>query len=220
MSGPVSTAESKNVNDQHDKMASYLTLSGSAGVELKVQRSRFLASVQPAADEAQARQIIDEHRRRYHDSRHVCYAWRLGQPTPQENRSDAGEPSGTAGEPILNVLRKAELVDVVAIVVRYFGGIKLGTGGLGRAYRDAAEAAVAQAPVKRIDIGEEFALDFPYNLRKTIAKLLAEAGGRVIAEDYGATIVWRIWLGVNQVEPFAGSLKSATNDQIQMRAST
>lgn len=209
------------MTDENLEIDRYSTIAAGADSELKVQRSRFLASVHPAADETAARARIEATRDKYHDARHVCYAWRLGPPPDTvEVRSDAGEPSGSAGEPILNVLRKAELVNVVAIVVRYFGGVKLGTGGLSRAYREAAESATALAPVQEVLLGDTFDLEFPYNLRKTIHHLLDEHAGRIITEHYGETIQWRIWLGVRRIEDFGEALENTTNGRIRIRTST
>ena len=105
---------------------SYETVADVAQDEMKIQRSRFIGLVAPATDEAAARAFIQKTAATYHDARHVCYAWRLGYGRQiDEVRNDAGEPAGTAGEPILRALRQAELSDCVAVVVRYFGGIKL-----------------------------------------------------------------------------------------------
>ena len=98
---------------------SYLTLGGMGDAEIKIQRSRFVAWAGPASDEEAARGFIADLARRYHDSSHVCFAWRLGQTgSLSENRNDDGEPSGTAGEPILSAIRKREVTDTVAVVVR------------------------------------------------------------------------------------------------------
>ena len=112
---------------------SYDTLGDTGRFEQKIQRSRFLAEAWPADTEDAARTVIADMRRRYHDARHVCHAWRLGHGESMvEIRNDDGEPSGTAGEPILLAIRGAGLTETVVAVARYFGGVKLGTGGLGR----------------------------------------------------------------------------------------
>ena len=130
---------------------SYFSLGSAASVETKVQRSRFIALACPARDEISARKFINDTRRQYHDSRHVCHGWRLGLGSEAaENRNDDGEPSGTAGEPILAAVRRSGLTDLVVVVVRYFGGIKLGTGGLSRAYGGAADQVLEAAPRREI----------------------------------------------------------------------
>lgn len=119
---------------------------GRAEAEIREKGSVFLAVLLPAADEAAVRSSLDELARRYPDATHHCYAWRLGWP-PRERSADAGEPGGTAGVPILRVLQGAGLSDVLAVVVRWFGGTKLGKGGLARAYAGAVREALARLPV-------------------------------------------------------------------------
>ncbi len=182
---------------------SYDTLSSPGAAETKVQRSRFLAEVHPAANEKEARAFLDAMTRRHHDARHHCFAWRLGHgPNLIEFRSDAGEPSGSAGEPILNALRQADVTDTVAVVARWFGGVKLGTGGLGRAYRQAATEALDQAPRKRVFLGTDLKLQFPYPLQKTASHLLEAHGGHKLAEQYDQAVTWTVWLPDHRVEDF------------------
>lgn len=125
-------------------MAGYLTLPAGTvlGAETEVRRSRFLAVVARVPDETAARAVIASRRSAYPDARHHCSAFVLGDAPSIERSNDDGEPSGTAGTPMLQVLRSAGLSDVVAVVTRYFGGILLGTGGLARAYADAVHAAL------------------------------------------------------------------------------
>ncbi len=196
---------------------SYLTLAQPASAEVKVQRSRFIAVATPAADEIEAQRIIAELAGRYHDSRHICHGWRLGTPPLlTENRNDDGEPSGTAGEPILVEIRKRELTQLVVVVMRYFGGIKLGTGGLARAYGQAAAAALAAAPERTVLQGREFQLEFPYAKQKTISHLLARHDGRVVREDYGADVVWTIWLPHSRWASFAAALTETTAGAVRL----
>jgi len=194
---------------------SYLTLGASARAENRVQRSRFLALVTAVTDEESARAAISREARRCHDARHVCYAWRLG-PGPEfsEHRNDAGEPAGTAGEPILAALRRRGLSDCLGIVVRYFGGVKLGTGGLARAYGEAATAAVAAAPERVILLGQEFDLSLPYALQKTLRHLLAGRQGRVANETYGTDVAWRVWLPHSRCAGFVDAVTEATAGQV------
>ena len=124
----------------------YLVAAGRAQYELREKGSRFLAIVESGPDEESARARIEAYRQEYRDATHVCWAWRTGSP-PMEDRSDAGEPAGTAGVPMLMVLRGADLSDVLAVVIRWFGGTKLGKGGLARAYAGAVKGAVETLPV-------------------------------------------------------------------------
>jgi uncharacterized YigZ family protein len=123
---------------------SYRAPAAPARGELREQGSRFLALLEPVRDEAAARERVAALGREHAGATHCCFAWRIGQP-PRERSSDAGEPAGTAGVPILRVLRGAALSDAVLVVVRWFGGVKLGKGGLARAYAGAARAALEVA---------------------------------------------------------------------------
>ncbi len=205
-------------HDEPDGPDRLLSLGGPAEAELRVQRSRFLALVAPAADETAARAFIAEAARRHHDARHACWAWRLGRgSSPAEARNDDGEPSGTAGEPILAALRRADLVDCVAVVIRWFGGVKLGTGGLARAYGGAAEAALAAAPRREILLGRRFALRFPYALQKTLQNHLEGQGGRIAAEDYGADVAWTVWLPRSLAADYAAAVVELTHGAVAPR---
>lgn len=126
----------------------YLVPAGSAHGELREKGSRFLALVEPVEDESVARERLQSLSTEYSDATHVCWAWRIGQP-PRERYSDAGEPAGTAGTPMLQVLRGAKLSDLMAVVVRWYGGVKLGKGGLARAYSHAVHEALEELPTQK-----------------------------------------------------------------------
>ncbi|MEO6504139.1 MAG: YigZ family protein [Jatrophihabitantaceae bacterium] len=128
---------------------SYLTLAGDVHAELEVKRSRFLATVRRVPDEAAALELVAEHRRTYHAARHHCSAFVIGSNQALVRVSDDGEPAGTAGMPMLNVLTGLGLSDVAAVVTRYFGGTLLGAGGLLRAYSGAVAAALEGAVTVR-----------------------------------------------------------------------
>lgn len=128
--------------------SSYLTVAGPATAEIEVRRSRFLCRIEPVRDEDAARAVVDEQRRRYWDARHHCSAFVLGADGGVQRSNDDGEPSGTAGAPMLEVLRGREVSDVVAVVTRWFGGVLLGAGGLVRAYSDAVRAGLDAAGLR------------------------------------------------------------------------
>jgi uncharacterized YigZ family protein len=130
----------------------YLTLAGSASGEIVVSRSRFLCVVERVEDEMSARGVVEEARRNHWDARHHCSAFVIGPDRALERATDDGEPPGTGGAPMLEVLRGRGLSDVVAVVTRWFGGTLLGTGGLSRAYADAVRAALDVATfVQRVE---------------------------------------------------------------------
>ncbi|KRB43272.1 YigZ family protein [Terrabacter sp. Root181] len=132
----------------------YLTLASPASAELEVKRSRFVCDLAPAATEESARAFVDQVRARSRDARHHCTAFVLGPDGATLRSNDDGEPSGTAGAPMLDVLRGRGLTDVVAVVTRWFGGTLLGTGGLIRAYGDAVSTAVDAATVVTYELRE------------------------------------------------------------------
>jgi len=195
----------------------YTTLAGSGESELRVERSRFLAAARPVADAAASRAVVAEAARLHHDARHVCWGCRLGRGGPAaESRSDDGEPAGTAGEPILGVLRHAGITDAVIVVVRWFGGVKLGTGGLGRAYRDAAAAALAAAPRLVVPLGRTWRLEFPYDLVGRLEHLLGSCGGRREQAEFGAGVVWTVWLPAARGEEFAREAASLGQGRLRI----
>lgn len=165
-------------------MASYRAPAGESRAEIREKGSRFLAVIGPAADETAAKAALEDVARRYPDATHHCWAWRIGEP-PRERSADAGEPSGTAGVPILQVLRGAGLSDVLAVVVRWFGGTKLGKGGLARAYAAAAREAVqglsvvARVPTVRL------AVEVPYDRIGAVKRLIHPPEVELESEEYG-----------------------------------
>jgi len=202
------------MNDQPD---SYVTLAGPAEAEQRIQRSRFIALAAPAADMADAQAVVDSMRRRFHDARHVCHAWRVGGVNElSEARQDDGEPSGTAGDPILLAIRGAGRHDTVVAVARYFGGVKLGTGGLARAYGSTAAAALAGAAPREVLLGRRFLLDHDYRLQKTVEHLLASHRGRVEHATWDTAVHSHIWLPHSTWEAFGRALAEATDAQVQL----
>lgn len=139
--------------------------------ELREKGSRFLAVVAPAADEQAARALVESLRREHPGATHHCFAWRIGT-EPLERCSDAGEPGGTAGPPILSALRGAGLSDVAAVVVRWFGGVKLGKGGLVRAYGGAARLALAEVATIEREPAVELTLEVPYPALGAVKRLV------------------------------------------------
>lgn len=166
-------------------MSSYPAPAGEAWGELREKGSRFLAWIGPAAGEDAARAALDALAHRYPDATHHCWAWRLGSP-PRERSSDAGEPAGTAGIPILQALRGAGLSDALAVVIRWFGGTKLGKGGLARAYAAAARAALAALPVVQKAPTVRISLRVPYERVGAVKRLIHPPEIELETEEYGA----------------------------------
>jgi uncharacterized YigZ family protein len=176
-------------------MAAYAAPAGESRAEIREKGSVFLAVIGPAADEAAARPLLAALEREFPDATHHCWAWRLGSP-PRERSADAGEPAGTAGVPILQVLRGAGLSDVMAVVVRWFGGTKLGKGGLARAYAAAAREALQGLPVARKVPTARLAVEVPYEKVGAVKRLLRPPEIELEAEEYGAAA--RLVLAVHE----------------------
>ncbi len=147
----------------------------------------------------------------------MCHAWRVGGvQDPAEIRQDDGEPSGTAGEPILLAIRGAGLCDTVVAVARYFGGVKLGTGGLTRAYGGVAAAALALAPRREVLLGRRFHLDLGYHQQKTLEHLLAAHGGRAEEMTFDAGVHCRLWLPHSTWRAFSLALEQASGGRLEL----
>ncbi|HEV8237895.1 MAG TPA: YigZ family protein [Thermoanaerobaculia bacterium] len=176
-------------------MASYLVPAAPARAELREKGSRFLALLEPVADEAAGRARLQAIEAEHRDATHCCWAWRLGAP-PRERSDDAGEPRGTAGPPILRSLQAAELSDALLVVVRWFGGTKLGKGGLVRAYGAVArEAAAAAAVVRRLQ-RVTVTLELPYAHVGAVQRLLRPPEVELVEESFGERV--RLVLAVGE----------------------
>lgn len=162
-----------------------LTLAAPVHSELIIKKSRFIGCVQPMADRAGAQRVVAELWARHPGARHVCWALLAG---GQSAAVDDGEPSGTAGRPMLDVLRHQDLEGVLATVVRYFGGVKLGAGGLVRAYTDAVAQALLQAEKVPIVCLQTLACVVPYALEGLLRRELDAAGANLLRVAHGQAV--------------------------------
>ena len=167
-------------------MDTYLTLSTSGEAVYTEKRSKFYAFAEHVDDEESAKARVAALRKQFYDARHVCFAYVLDFDGQRTRSNDDGEPSGTAGRPILGALRSAGLTFTLAIVIRYFGGVKLGTGGLVVAYREAAAAAIAEATVEERLIMEQFRVEVPYADADVAMRFIRDGGGEITARDFSA----------------------------------
>lgn len=173
---------------------SYLTLARTAQASIEVKRSRFLATLEPVADEAAARAVVERMRREHWDARHHCSAFVLGADGAVQRSSDDGEPAGTAGAPMLEVLRGAGVSDTVAVVTRWFGGVLLGAGGLVRAYGDAVRAGLEEAGTLRRTLLREQLLVLDHADAGRVESELRARGVAVLSVDYAERV--RLLVGV------------------------
>jgi uncharacterized YigZ family protein len=162
----------------------YKTIADIAEGYITEQRSKFISCAVPVRTPEEVKEKVDAFRKQYYDARHVCWAYMLGAERTQFRVSDDGEPSSTAGKPILGVINSNELTDILIIVVRYFGGVKLGTGGLIVAYRAAAQDAVAHAEIIEKTVDEDIPIIFKYPFLNGVMKIIKEDNPQVIAQKF------------------------------------
>ena len=151
------------------------------------KRSKFLAFAHHVSDVDEVKGIIEQYRKKYFDVRHVCYAYMLGAERLQFRANDDGEPSGTGGKPILGQINSNELTDVLVVVIRYYGGVNLGTGGLIVAYRTAAAAAIADSTIVTRQVEELVKFSFPYVMMNSVMRIVKEMSPRIISQTYDNT---------------------------------
>lgn len=148
------------------------------------KRSKFIAMALPVHTVDEVKALLDTYQKKYYDARHVCYAYMLGPERKDFRSNDNGEPSGTAGKPILGQINSHNLTDILVIVVRYFGGIKLGTSGLITAYRAAAAQAIGAATVVEKTVDEEVTFFFEYPMMNDVMRIVKEEGPSIVSQGY------------------------------------
>lgn len=148
------------------------------------KRSKFLAFVHHVDSVDEAMAIVKEYRKKYYDARHCCYAYVLGPDRADSRANDDGEPSSTAGKPILGQLNRLELTDVLVVVIRYYGGVNLGTGGLIVAYRTATEDALSKAVIEEKFVEERITYRFTYPMINAVMRVVKETGARIVSQSF------------------------------------
>lgn len=184
----------------------------------KVKGSRFIASVEPVESADAAMAFVASRRGELGDATHHCFAWRLGTGRDAVRWGDDGEPSGTAGRPILREIDGRRLTDVVVVVTRYFGGTKLGTGGLIRAYGGAAAAALDLAEVAERPITRGLRLAYAYDSSGAVQGVLAAFELKPAGADYGAEVRMEVRVPVEDAERLERALRDATGGRIEIVA--
>ena len=162
----------------------YRTIAAPAEGIYTEKRSKFIAIALPVRTVDEVKALLEEYQKKYYDARHVCYAYMLGPQRKDFRANDNGEPSGTAGKPILGQINSNELTDILIIVVRYFGGIKLGTSGLIGAYRAAAAEALAAAEVVEKTVDECIRFWFEYPFMNDVMRVVKEEGPEIVEQGY------------------------------------
>lgn len=163
---------------------SYLTIAALAEGLYTEKRSKFLAFAMPVHTTEEVKELVEAYAKKYYDARHCCYAYMLGHDRLTFRANDNGEPSGTAGKPILGQINSNELTDILIIVIRYFGGIKLGTSGLIQAYKAAAAEAIAAATIVQRTVDESITISFEYPLMNAVMRIVKEEEPEIIAQHF------------------------------------
>ena len=189
-------------------MDAYLTIAQRGEGNYTEKRSRFLSFALHVENEDDVKDTIAQFRKKYYDARHVCYAYVLGPEKSATRANDDGEPSGSAGQPILGQITSMDLTDTLVVVVRYFGGVKLGTGGLFSAYKIAAKEALNAAELEERIIKERLKVAVPYADVDVIIRLSKNAGAEIVSREYDAVnTILAIEIRKNEIE----NLKSVVN---------
>lgn len=168
-------------------MDSYTTIADTAEAQLSEKRSRFLAFAHPVENEEMAKQLVAQYKKKYYDARHICYAYVIGNQGTITRANDDGEPSGTAGRPILGQIHSFSLTYVIVVVVRYFGGVKLGTGPLGVAYKTVASEALKKAEKIVQIVKTSFRVSVPYTDADTAMRFIREMNAEITSREYTVT---------------------------------
>lgn len=164
------------------------------------KRSKFLAWAHHVETLDEVKALLADYRKKYYDARHVCYAYMLGPERTDFRANDDGEPSSTAGKPILGQINSAELTDVLVVVVRYYGGVNLGTSGLIVAYREAAALAIADAAKVTRQVEEVVSYDFPYTMMNSVMKVVKDMQPRIVSQTFDNTCQVRLAIRKSEAE--------------------
>ena len=167
----------------------YLTIQDKSEGIYTEKRSKFLAFAHPVETIDEIKDLLTDYKKKYYDARHVCYAYMLGPERADFRANDDGEPSSTAGKPILGQINSRELTNILVVVIRYFGGVKLGTSGLIVAYREAATEALSAATVIEKTIEETVTFTFPYVMMNSVMRVVKELNPRIVEQKYDETCI-------------------------------
>jgi uncharacterized YigZ family protein len=180
----------------------FRTIQGPAEGQYKEKGSRFLAFAYPVTQESEIKESIEMLKRKYFDARHYCFAWVLGPEKSHFRAFDDGEPGHSAGDPILGQIRSRDLTDVLVVVVRYFGGTKLGVGGLISAYKTAAQEALNQAVIVKREVVAHITLTYAYDATPEAMKLVKEFDLVVVAQQFETQCVLQAAIPLSTKEGF------------------
>ncbi len=171
------------------------------------KRSKFLAFAHHVSSVEEIKDILAGYRKKYFDARHVCYAYMLGPERKDFRANDDGEPSSTAGKPILGQINSNELTDILIVVVRYYGGVNLGTSGLIVAYREAAADAIAHSEIETRQVEEIITYNFPYPMMNDVMRIVKDMQPRIVSQTYDNTCEIRLSIRKSEAEQLRNRLQ-------------
>ena len=185
--------------------------------EITEKKSRFIATVRPVKTEEEALAFIEEMRKKYWDARHNCFVYSVGKNRETTRCSDAGEPSGTAGRPMLDVILGEDIYDVAVVVTRYFGGVLLGTGGLVRAYSKAVQEGLAASTVIEKIYGISLEIVTDYTGIGKIQYIAGEKGLPILDSEYTDKVTLHLMIPADEVESVQKAVTEGTNGRARMK---
>ncbi len=195
------------------------TLRGAGSTELVIKNSVFIGYASPASSEDEAREFIERIRAHHSDATHNVYAYVIrGRGSFAVRYDDDGEPKGSAGKPVLRVIQNKGLSNAVVVVTRYFGGIKLGYGGLVKAYSDAASRAIENAGIVEVYETERFDVVFPYSLFHAVKETVEKNRGRITGEEYGERVKFTVEVRKGEAEHLMALLTEKTRGRVFTRS--
>ncbi|MBN2227566.1 MAG: YigZ family protein [candidate division Zixibacteria bacterium] len=193
----------------------YHTVAADAETEIKIKGSKFIGRVFPCADEAEAEAILNRIRKQFYDATHNCYAWRVGLGKEIVYKySDDGEPSGTAGRPIYDQLEGHDVTNAILIVTRYFGGTKLGTGGLTHAYSDSAAQTIEKAGVVECFITDTVTMVVAFSDYNAVERLIRQSGGMIVQSDFADVVTLTVEIRLSLMDWLRDDLIETTSGRV------
>lgn len=193
----------------------YRTIANDSEAVIREKMSRFIAFAHPVRSAAEAKDWIASIASKYHDARHVCWAYMLGAESSEFQWSDNGEPSGTAGKPILGQIRSKELSNVAIAVVRYFGGIKLGTSGLIAAYREAARQTLDGAEIKTAYETDSVSFTFPYLSMNSVMRMVRDSGAAILSQEFDNVCTMTLEMRADRIDELTRRITEIDGTSIQ-----
>ena len=186
----------------------YKTIASTSEGYYTEKRSKFLAFAHHVQTVDEVKELLAGYRKKYYDARHICYAYMLGAERTEFRANDDGEPSSTAGKPILGQINSNELTDILIVVVRYYGGVNLGTSGLSIAYREAAADAINHATIETRQVEEIVKYSFAYPQMNDVMRIVKDMNPRIISQTYDNTCEIVLSIRKSEAEQLCNRLKS------------